>query len=248
MASSQPKERTRKVIACLTIHAWSLKGCTRWTVRVKSNNSLRKAGPAKARFKYRVFYGGGDFVHHEFKVVHDEHLDVAGAGVQTRKGSYMLLTNTHANNYHIINDFLLPAFRARLKLRINGLLVPAGCEDCWRGSLPLQSMGIDMLNLSVVYPLENATSMDAPMCFDRLIVQQFKEHPYYRKKERFSRWWPRQIFINFRDSAHDYFRKLVRFDLFEHEVLGNNSEVAKTVGIQPSRRDEKAANSTHDAA
>ena len=157
---------------------------------------------------------------------------MTGAGVQMRKGMYMVLANTHANNYHIINDFLLQAFRAWVKTRINGLLIPVGCVDSWRGRLPPQAMMIDNLNLTVVYPLENETSVDAPMCFDRLIIQQFEEVPYHIRKGRFSRSWPREIFVDFRDSAHDYVRKLLQSEEVERGAPRNMTDVAKTVGVR----------------
>jgi hypothetical protein len=158
-------------------------GLYEWTVRVKSKWNLWHR---TAAFKFRVFYGGSEFIFHKFTMVHDQSLYISGPGVQTRRGTYMLLSNTHANNYHIINDFSLLAFRALFKIGINGLLVPEGCVDCWSGRLPVLSMGLDMMNLSAVYPLENATSLDAPMCFDRLIIHRFESTAYYMRKGRFS--------------------------------------------------------------
>ena len=212
-------------------------GLYQWTVRVKSKRFFWE--PPKTSFEFRVFIGGGDFVSHNITVIHDQRLDVARAGVQKRNGTYMLLGNTLANNYHIICDLLLPAFRARHKTRINGLLIPEGCVDCWHGRLPLQSLGLDMMNLAVVYPLENATSMAVPMCFDRLIIQRFEEKAYYIRKGRFSKFWPREIFVGFRD----YFRKLLQeVESVQPDASGNDDEVAISVGIQISTRNKTTGN------
>ena len=203
-------------------------GLNEWTVRVKTKRSIL----LERIISYRVFVANGDFVMHNFRVVHDRSLNMTGDGVHMRKGTYMVQSNTHANNYHVMNDFLLPAFRALLKTRINGLLIPAGCVDCWRGRLPLQSIMLHNFNLMVVYPLENATSVDAPMCFDRLIIQQSEQGPYHIRKGRFSRYWPREIFIGFRDSAHDYVRKLLQSEEVEQGAPRNKTDVAKTVGVR----------------
>ena len=217
-------------------------GLYQWTVRVTSKRRFWKSEP-KA-IKFLVYHGASGFVFHNISVIHDQQLDVARAGVQKRKGTYMLLANTHANNYHIICDLLLPAFRARLTTRINGLLIPEGCVDCWRGRLPLQSLGLDMMNLEVVYPLENATSMAVPMCFDRLIIQRFEEKAYYIRKGRFSKFWPREIFVGFRDSARDYFQTLLQeVENVQPDASGTNTEVAITVGIQISTRNKTTGNS-----
>ena len=206
-----------------------------WTIRVNEIASDRW----RRQVTLRVFYGASDFVNHKFRVVQDQRLTSTEPFSQRRNGTFMLQANTHAyNNFHIISDFVLPAFRARRKAGVTGLLIPEGCAHCWSIRLPLQTMLLDMMHLTVVYPLENALSKDAPMCFDRLIIQRFKQEPYYARKGRFSRFWPRAIFADFRDSARDYFRRVVKDEEVERDAAENDTDVNEDSGSQNSTGQE----------
>ena len=217
-----------------------------WTIRV-----VEPLQGIPSEVTFRVFNGGSDFVFHKFRVVQEAQLTITGAFARRRKGAYMLQANTHAyNNFHIIDDLLLLAFRAWRKAGTTGLLIPEGCAECWRLRLPLQSMLLDMMNLSVVYPLESAITNDAPMCFDRLIFQHFEEQPYYTRKGRFSRFWPRALFADFRDSAHAYFRRLLEDEALRagdaSEENGSNN-FAPAMGNQGSPRKDPPGSSTGEA-
>ena len=198
-----------------------------------------KATTSPVRFTLEVFQSS--LARCTFRVVQGKQGYMrTGAFAQRKKGTYMLQSNTHANNFHIINDLSLPAFRAWHQLGITGLLIPEGCVDCWNGRLPLQSILLDMMNLTVVYPLENATSMDAPMCFDRLILQRFEEQPYYTRKGRFSRFWPRALFAGFCAHTHGYFRRALELEYEEvkRDASENSTDLNEARGNKTLMRQE----------
>ena len=198
-----------------------------------------KATTSPVRFTLEVFQSS--LARCTFRVVQGEQGYMrTGAFAQRKKGTYMLQSNTHANNFHIINDLSLPAFRSWHQLGITGLLIPEGCVDCWKGRLPLQSMLLDMMNLTVVYPLENATSMAVPMCFDRLILQRFTEQPYYTRKGRFSRFWPRALFAGFCAHTHGYFRRALELEYEEvkRDASENSTDLNEARGNKTLMRQE----------
>jgi len=191
-----------------------------WTIRVPKTSVSAHDQPLadqERSFEYRIFLGEKGFVMDKYEVIQDDELfkiTTHGAdSSRTRAGTYMLMANTHANNYHIINDILLPTFRAFQKTFITGLLVPEGCVECWNQRLSIQKMGFDMMNLTVVYPMEHYITNTTPMCFDRLIIQRFSEMPYYWRIGRFSQVWPHSLFLDFRESVHEYIRTLRKSDI-----------------------------------
>jgi Glycosyltransferase 61 len=176
----------------------------------------RKTRRTKKVAEFRNFLGY-DFIFEQFHIVvnrrykrSNESYTIANTNgtIRWTNGTYMVIANTHANNFHILNDLLLPVFRLSQKTEVTGLLIPEGCVDCWQRRLPIQDIGLNMMNLTVIYPMEDLISNATPeMCFDRLIMQQSsrtEEYPYFMRNGRFSEYWPPNLFTGFRDSMHHY--------------------------------------------
>ena len=160
--------------------------------------------------KVSVFVGEGGFIHHTFRLVQDDDLNVTESPLPlNRQGTHMLMSHhTPDNNFHLTNDLLLPVFRAHLKTRINGLLFFEGCVRCWENKLPTMSLVFDMMNLTVTHPVEHVITAGTPMCFERLILRRYSEAPFYSREGRFSSFWPQDIFTSYRDNVHAHVRAL----------------------------------------
>ena len=180
-------------------------GPLNWTLRVQKKPRDGAKLITSHVFRFRK---SGKFVDHEFHVLWDKDLNVTAAEKTTKLGTHMV-TSHHAahNNFHLHNNFLLPVYRAFVKCRINGVLLVEGCLNCWRKRLPIMHQVLDMMNLTVIYPLERAAQ--TPMCFQRLILPRTDHKaPYYSHDGRFSKFWPRELFRDYRDRLNDYYRTL----------------------------------------
>ena len=181
-----------------------------WTLRVKS----KPPDDAKV-FAHRVFVGAGTnkIVNHTFHVFWEKDLDITSVDKQTKLGTHMLISHHAAhNNFHLHNNFLVPLYRALLQTPIHGLLSVEGCVQCWKGRLPMMHQVLNMMNLTLIYPLEKLASRETPLCFHRLIVSRIEhELPYYNRVGRFSKYWPRELFLTYRDTLLAYYQKLSPF-------------------------------------
>lgn len=178
-----------------------------WTLRVKNKRPV-----GEKVITHRVFVGNGKMTsaNHNFHILWDEDLNLTAVDNQTKLGTHMLMSHHAAhNNFHLHNNFLVPLYRASLSTPINGLLAVEGCVQCWRDRLPMMKQVMDMMNLTLVYPLEKAASRETPMCFHRLLVSRIRNDlPYYTHVGRFSKHWPRELFLGYRDSMHAHYRTL----------------------------------------
>jgi hypothetical protein len=212
---------------CLTslgLHQWSI-------------IASRKTQKTGKMVKFRNFQGASDFVNEIIHVTVNKSYFQHSANhedcpTRTNKtcttsrmkhipGTFMMISATHANNFHVIDDILLPIFRLYQKTTITGLLIPEGCLECWKARLPIQEIGFNMMNVTMIlYPMEdyifvanttNSTNntSSSGLCFDRLIVQRFKQLPYYKRVGRFSKYWASNLFIDFRNSMHQYVQDLL---------------------------------------
>ena len=182
-------------------------GPLNWTLRVKN----KPPGDVEV-LTINELVGVGvrrEFVLHMFHVVWEEDLNINAVDNKTKLGTHMLMSH-HAtqNNFHLHNNFLIPVYRAFLKTRVNGLLLVEGCVDCWTRRLPMMQHVLDMMNINIVYPLEQAVSQETPMCFQRLVIPRACGNPFYTHYGRFSKYWPPELFRGYRDSVHEHFRTL----------------------------------------
>jgi Glycosyltransferase 61 len=201
-------------------------------------NILSSTPSAEDVIKLRNFIGGSEvFATETFHIVEVDNLtknmtriNNESSALQIQKGTYMIIFNTHANNYHVINDLLLPVFRLYQKTDLTGLLIPEGCVDCWAKRLPIQSLGMDMMNLTVLYPMEELVSnTTSPMCFDRLMIQKFDQNPYHMRQGRFSYFWQPEVFFGFRDIMHAFVRKMVQFEeISEYNKKNGSNHLTET--------------------
>ena len=192
-------------------------GPLNWTLRVQ-----KKPKDDAKLITSHVFRKVRKFEDHEFHVLWDKDLNVTAVDNMTKLGTHMVISHHAAhNNFHLHNNFLLPVYRAFIKSRINGVLLVEGCLNCWRRRLPMMHQVLDMMNLTLIYPLEQAAQ--TPMCFQRLILPRTAHpSPYYSHDDRFSKFWPRELFRDYRDRLNAYYRTLSI-----HPVASGGDEVEK---------------------
>lgn len=209
-------------------------GLHQWTIR--SSKVYRNKA-----IKLRTLIGGNEYVHEHFRIVKDKTLlnragNTNNSNIRIQMGTYMICRNTYANNFHIINDILLPVFRVyRQIVDLRSLMVPRGCVDCWKGRLPIQDLGLEMMNLSVLYPMEDFVSnITALMCFERIVIQRHQEMPYYRRNARFSKFYSQELFADFRDAMKDYIQTLLplRDDLEYNTSISSIPKTNESSGVR----------------
>ena len=204
LEASHPKSEEYLALDNVCLHEESP---LNWTLRVKN-----KPPDGAKVITDRVFVGSRKttFASHDFHILWEKDLNLIAVDNQTKLGTHMLMSHHAAhNNFHLHNNFLVPLYRAFLSTPINGLVTVEGCVQCWRNRLPMMKQVMDMMNLTLVYQLEKAASRETPMCFHRLLVSRIKNDlPYYIHDGRFSKYWPRELFLGYRDSVHEYYRTL----------------------------------------
>ncbi|KAI2502625.1 hypothetical protein MHU86_11819 [Fragilaria crotonensis] len=189
---------------------WTLRVLNRRVITTNDGESASEERDHDPFINMTAFVGEGSFARHTIRVVQDHKLDTTSVHDQWREGTHLLISHhTPDNNFHLLNDLLLPVYRAFIKTRINGVVFFQGCDGCWKKRLPTMSIMLSMMNLTVTHPLEKVVSINTPICFDRLIIRGYAEFPFYSREGRFSRYWPQEIFRGYRDSAHAYFQTLL---------------------------------------
>ena len=179
------------------------------------------------------FWQGLDFEYHNVQVrtaSAEEFNKTRTAASWDERGTYMLTSHhTPENNFHLHNDFLLPVFHAHRTMNLNGLLLLQGCVSCWENRLPMMSRVLNMMGLTVGYPME-AVLTGAVMCMDRLVIATQQEKPFYSHEGRFSPFWQRELFVDYRDQVHAHFRKLLSLQrmMQQQQQPADNSTTSST--------------------
>ena len=214
-------------------------GPRNWTLRVKSkpltSTTTTTTGVQVITFTELLKVQVREFMTHEFHVVWEKDWNVVDNNMHrtTKLGTHIIISHHETqNNFHLHNNFLLPVYRAFIKTRMDGLLLVEGCVDCWTRRLPMMHhVVLNMLNLTVVHPLEQAAaSRETPMCFQRLVIPQpFSQLPFYSHHGRFTKFWPLELFRDYRDRVHDYFLRTTTFSVLVPGTNSNNNGTEKRV-------------------